>query len=159
MFESFGSVELLFGAVLLIGLVVLVLRRSDRREHIEFSEPPRFGGQEHMTPSADSELRIKASDEKFCQECGSIIRAKAEICPKCGVRQVVSSASGRSRVGAALFALFLGWMGIHKFYLGKVGQGILYLLFCWTFLPLVVSVIEGIIYLTMTDEAFAAKYG
>lgn len=29
----------------------------------------------------------KNSDEKFCQECGEVIRAKAEICPKCGVRQ------------------------------------------------------------------------
>jgi NMD protein affecting ribosome stability and mRNA decay len=31
--------------------------------------------------------RTKGPDEKFCTECGSIIRAKAEICPSCGVRQ------------------------------------------------------------------------
>jgi predicted RNA-binding Zn-ribbon protein involved in translation (DUF1610 family) len=29
----------------------------------------------------------KNSDEKFCHECGEVIRAKAEICPRCGVRQ------------------------------------------------------------------------
>jgi TM2 domain-containing membrane protein YozV len=40
-----------------------------------------------------------------------------------------------------------------------VGLGILYLLFCWTFIPSVIGLIEGIIYLTMTDQAFAAKYG
>lgn len=29
----------------------------------------------------------KGPDEKFCHECGAVIRAKAEICPSCGVRQ------------------------------------------------------------------------
>jgi len=31
--------------------------------------------------------RTKAQDEKFCSECGKIIKLKAEICPECGVRQ------------------------------------------------------------------------
>ena len=31
---------------------------------------------------------IKAADEKFCGDCGAIIKAKAEVCPKCGVRQL-----------------------------------------------------------------------
>ncbi|MDR2637478.1 MAG: zinc-ribbon domain-containing protein, partial [Zoogloeaceae bacterium] len=35
-----------------------------------------------------SESTTKAIDEKFCSECGAIIKAKAEICPKCGVRQM-----------------------------------------------------------------------
>lgn len=30
---------------------------------------------------------MKAANEKFCQECGEAINVKAEICPKCGVRQ------------------------------------------------------------------------
>lgn len=33
----------------------------------------------------------KRSDEKFCVECGSIIRARAEICPSCGVRQLADA--------------------------------------------------------------------
>lgn len=106
-----------------------------------------------------SEPRIKGSDEKCCQECGSLILAKAEICPKCGVRQAVTSPSGRNRLTAALFALLLGGIGTHKFYLGKVGMGIVYLLFCWTLIPLIASLIEGIMYLTMTDADFAVTYG
>ena len=35
-----------------------------------------------------SDFREKADDEVFCSSCGSIILAKAEICPKCGVRQI-----------------------------------------------------------------------
>ncbi len=69
------------------------------------------------------------------------------------------SGTGKSRIAAALFAIFLGGLGIHKFYLGRVGWGIVYLLFCWTFIPAIVGFIEGIIYLTMSDEEFIAKYG
>ena len=31
--------------------------------------------------------KTKSDNEKFCHECGEVINAKAEICPKCGVRQ------------------------------------------------------------------------
>lgn len=40
-----------------------------------------------MSSTNEPQRRVKATDEKFCQECGEIIRAKAEICPRCGVRQ------------------------------------------------------------------------
>ncbi|MBP1732610.1 MAG: hypothetical protein H6Q55_3039, partial [Deltaproteobacteria bacterium] len=48
--------------------------------------------------------------------------------------------------------------GIHKFYLGKVGLGIIYILFCWTGIPFIVGIIEGIIYLTKSDDAFEIDY-
>ena len=70
-----------------------------------------------------------------------------------------NSPSGRNRTAAALFALLLGGLGVHKFYLGKVGQGVLYLIFCWTFIPAIIGFIEGIIYLTKSDQEFAAEYG
>ena len=65
----------------------------------------------------------------------------------------------KSRVVAALLAFFLGTFGIHKFYLGQTGLGILYLLFCWSFIPTLVSLIEGCLYLLSTERAFALKYG
>ena len=104
---------------------------------------------------------MKTENEKYCIECGAVIRKAAEICPKCGVRQMapVIAATGRSRVAAALFALLLGGLGVHKFYLGRVLQGVIYLLFFWTFLPAIISLIEGIVYLTMSDAEFAKKYG
>ncbi len=110
--------------------------------------------------------KIKASDEKFCSECGATIKAKAEICPKCGVRQMSSpntltatAPNGKSKIAAALLAFFLGGFGIHKFYLGQVGLGIVYLIFCWTFIPAIIAFIEFIILLTMNDETFNQKYG
>jgi TM2 domain-containing membrane protein YozV/ribosomal protein L40E len=115
-----------------------------------------------------SEVIGKGADEKFCSECGSLIKLKAEICPKCGVRQMGSPASinlgptasnGKSRVAAALFAFFLGAFGGHKFYLGQMGLGFIYLIFFWTFIPAIIAFIEFILFLTMSDEVFNQKYG
>ena len=64
----------------------------------------------------------------------------------------------KNRIVAIILALFLGGLGIHKFYLGKVGQGILYLLFCWTGIPTIIAFVEAIIYATMSDAEFAQKY-
>ena len=107
--------------------------------------------------------RTPIGPQVYCFACGAQIDARAEICPKCGVRQPTSApATGRPRkdkTTAALLAIFLGGLGIHKFYLGKTGQGVLYLLFCWTFIPAIVGFIEGIIYLTKSDAAWAAEWG
>ncbi len=64
----------------------------------------------------------------------------------------------KSKVAAGLLAIFLGGLGIHKFYLGKIGMGILYLVFCWTYIPAVVGLIEGIVYLCSNDENFQLKH-
>jgi TM2 domain-containing membrane protein YozV len=109
---------------------------------------------------------IKGVGEKYCKDCGAVINEKAEICPKCGVRQQFASGSlgsvapnGKSKTTAAILAFLLGGLGIHKFYLGKTGQGILYLLFFWTFIPAILALIEFVMFLTMSDEVFAEKYG
>jgi len=65
---------------------------------------------------------------------------------------------GHSRILAALLGIILGSFGIHKFYLGKTGQGIVYLIFFWTLIPGIVGFIEGIWYLTMTDEEFQRRF-
>ena len=63
----------------------------------------------------------------------------------------------KSKVTAGVLALLLGGFGVHKFYLGKIGMGILYLVFCWTYIPALVSFVEGIIYLCSSDENFSRK--
>ena len=64
----------------------------------------------------------------------------------------------KNRTTAALLAFFLGGIGVHKFYLGRTAAGVLYLIFCWTAIPAIIAFVEFIIFLTMTDEAFNAKY-
>ncbi len=64
----------------------------------------------------------------------------------------------KNKTSAALLAIFLGGFGAHKFYLGKTGQGILYLLFFWTLVPAIIAFVEFIIFLTMDDTTFNLKY-
>lgn len=69
-----------------------------------------------------------------------------------------AATSPKSKIAAGVLAILLGGLGVHKFYLGKIGQGILYLIFCWTAIPSFIGIIEGIIYLTSSDEKFYSKY-
>ena len=52
------------------------------------------------------------------------------------------SAVRKDATVGVLLALFLGGFGAHRFYLGQVGWGLLYLLFCFTFIPALVSFVE-----------------
>lgn len=65
--------------------------------------------------------------------------------------------SEKNRIAAGIFAIVLGDLGVHKFYMGKIGTGILYALFCWTFIPGFIGFIEGVLYLTESDEKFASR--
>lgn len=58
-----------------------------------------------------------------------------------------------NQIAYGLFALFLGGFGVHKFYVGKVGLGVVYLLFCWTFIPTIIALVEGIIAFTKKADA------
>jgi len=51
--------------------------------------------------------------------------------------------SKKNPTTAVLLALFLGGLGIHKFYMGQTFLGILYLLFSWTGIPSIVGFIEA----------------
>ena len=44
-----------------------------------------------------------------------------------------------------LITFFLGAFGIHKFYAGKNGMGMLYFLFCWTGIPAFLALIDFIV--------------
>ena len=63
----------------------------------------------------------------------------------------------KSKVAAGILGILLGGIGVHKFYLGKVGMGILYLCFCWTGIPALIGFIEGIMYLCSNNENFQLK--
>ena len=102
-----------------------------------------------------------------CPECSGVVSEQASACPHCGhpiaYRQppryvtYAPSAPDKSRSTAALLALIVGGLGVHKFYVGKPGVGIMYALFCWTFIPAVVGLFEAIQYALMSDETFARK--
>ena len=123
----------------------------------------------------------------LCPQCGAPVDASATKCEYCGasivsaqpaqpvqpvqpavqtvyVQQPVVVNNERanwpikSKIVAGILALLVGGIGIHKFYLGKSGKGVMYLLFCWTGIPALLAFIEGIIILCSNDENFQIKY-
>ena len=72
----------------------------------------------------------------------------------------------KNKMAAGLLAIFLGSLGVHKFYLGYTTQGIIMLLcsllgalfIVGPFVIGIIALIEGIIYLTKTDADFDAIY-
>ncbi len=111
----------------------------------------------------------------FCTSCGNSIALDAAFCPQCGSPNKANPVAQRSqeaqpgdtvngkivksRAVAGLLGIFLGGFGIHKFYCGSIGLGIIYLIFFWTFIPAIIGFIEGIIYITQpNDETFTNRY-
>jgi TM2 domain-containing membrane protein YozV len=65
----------------------------------------------------------------------------------------------KSQGMATALALLLGSIGAHKFYLEKAGQGLLYFLFSWTFIPALIGFFEGINYALMSKENWLIEVG
>ena len=71
----------------------------------------------------------------YCWSCGAAIKPQAEICVTCGVRvqspgfpgsrPIPPGYSHRSRLVAGLLGILLGAFGVHRFYLGSPGIGVL----------------------------------
>ena len=100
---------------------------------------------------------LSSSQQKLCPTCGKYIHIKAEICPECGVR--VSPAHSKvNKVALLLVTFFLGGLGGHKFYLKKYLQGVLYLLFFWTYIPALAALIEFIVYACKSEPELQEKY-
>lgn len=106
-------------------------------------------------------------NRKHCFACANILDVRAELCPKCGIRQpplmslvptppvALGPVTSKNRTTAALLALLLGGIGIHHFYLGRPALGILSIVFCWTFIPGLIAFVQSIIYFTQSDADFA----
>ncbi|TXJ30333.1 TM2 domain-containing protein [Brachyspira aalborgi] len=73
-------------------------------------------------------IQEKKFDEVYCASCGKAIKAQAELCPFCGVRQSAGNVSEKSLGTCLMLFIFLGWIAAHRFYAGKVGTAILYII-------------------------------
>ena len=66
---------------------------------------------------------------------------------------------GKDKTAAGILGILLGGLGIHQFYLGSVGTGVILLatnILCG--LGFIIGIIEGILLLTMSDQDFDKRY-
>jgi TM2 domain-containing membrane protein YozV len=87
---------------------------------------------------------------KYCAHCGSELMDAAVVCVKCGcaVEHFVEGASEKDWLTTLLLAIFLGGIGIHRFYVNKIGTGIIMLLLCWTGISFIWAIIDIIMIAT-----------
>lgn len=81
----------------------------------------------------------------YCKHCGRQIDSGVSFCPNCGAatteaqQPVINIINSNSNVNGIAYAykkkwtafwlcFFLGGLGVHRFYVGKTGTGILWLL-------------------------------
>jgi hypothetical protein len=90
------------------------------------------------------------ANQQFCRSCGQVISSLAPTCPHCGaptgIKSEPANASPRGRLAALLLCWFLGLFGAHRFYVGKIGTGILQLvtlggLCIWTLVDLILIIV------------------
>lgn len=90
------------------------------------------------------------NETKYCKYCGEIIDSDSIICPKCGKQVEIPASveinstpqptanniiinpsiivSPKNKIVALILAILLGGLGIHRFYVGKIGTGIIWFL-------------------------------
>lgn len=131
---------------------------------------------QNVCPQCGAPIELGATECKYCGEKLAVAQANQQVFsqpqpqPQIIVQQTVATPASvlpvgvdpswpiKSKTVAGILAILLGGIGVHKFYLGKVGMGILYLLFCWTYVPALIGIVEGIIYLCANDHNFMIKH-
>jgi TM2 domain-containing membrane protein YozV/DNA-directed RNA polymerase subunit M/transcription elongation factor TFIIS len=117
----------------------------------------------------DRRDRGRGSGGRYCPECGAAVSRRDRRCPECDALQperddpALKDAASK-KLAAGLCAILIGSLGVHKFVLGYNTAGIIMLLVslltCGIGAPVmhVISIVEGITYLTRSDEDFYRTY-
>jgi len=141
--------------------------RRERPDEDADRDPPR-----RIKPDQDDDdrpRRDKKSGKRYCTACGAAISRRDTQCPECDARQpeardpALADAASK-KLAAGLCAILIGGWGVHKFILGFTTAGVIMLLISFltcgvgSIVMYVIGIIEGITYLTRSDEEFYRTY-
>lgn len=115
---------------------------------------------------------------RYCTKCGAVNDDLAQFCSNCqavltpvvsgGYQPMQSVNPGAltdwkamgadKKIPAGICAILVGSFGVHKFILGYTTEGIIQLVLGFCGIGGILGIIEGIIYLTKSDEEFVRTY-
>ena len=120
---------------------------------------------------------------RYCTKCGAVNDDTAQYCANCqaplnavgsgyqpmqsvnpGAMTDWKAMGGDKKMVAGILAILLGSLGVHKFILGYTTEGVIMLLVSvlscgmLAVIPSVIGIVEGIMYLTKSDEEFVRTY-
>lgn len=90
----------------------------------------------------------------YCKACGNRIKDHVLVCLECGtpkqpnIIEDTKFMQYKNKTVFVLLAIFLGGLGIHRFYLGGLSNvvlGVIMLLFVWTGIPPIIAVVEAVV--------------
>ena len=116
-----GLLGVVFVLALFVGFIVLVVFLIKR-------------GQEQNRAERQNALKTKMAVQELVNSLPQNKQAAFMI---------EYSSRKKDSTTAVLLAIFLGAFGAHKFYLGDAAMGVIYLLFCWTYIPGILGIIDA----------------
>lgn len=107
-----------------------------------FNFKPEIGDIVEVFPDGDEYIIHKMETQKNNTEDKINIQIVNENTQQQNNGLYVQSGKVVNKIAYLLITLFLGAFGGQKFYEGKVGTGIVYLIFCWTIIPSFIALID-----------------
>ena len=134
-------------------------------EHVQqWIRENRVRGDTLIQPEGSSEWKPLASFPEFAPHLESATAPSGGVPPPITPSPSDIAARASTKIPAGVCGILLGGLGVHKFILGYTGAGVIMLLItCLTCgigsaATCVIGLIEGIIYLTKSDEEFVRTY-
>jgi TM2 domain-containing membrane protein YozV len=143
--------------------------REEPRKEQDREERPRRERRDEDDGNGSRERGRPPAGKKYCTRCGAVMPRREKYCPDCDARQPEDrdpelAEANSKKVTAGVLAILLGGIGVHKFVLGLTTAGVIMLLVSlltcgigWGVMH-IIGIVEGIIYLTKSDEDFHRIY-
>ena len=135
------------------------LDEEDSTESNDIAMPPHhpFTSKETVAALKDLTSAFKESSSRLSEGMNKVLKKTSVPLASDFAGESIEEEipKGKKKVNKMIYiglALLLGWLGVHKFYSGKPVKGVIYLIFFWTYIPFLISLVEAILAFTKPTD-------